>query len=602
MKHDAQVIKMSYYGPKLAIYFIIVLIAMLLIYHLVLNGHKTFLMRSFVVFQTFIFLWAAYDIANVLINLLNRQAFSERFYFTNIQYIINCLISFSWLMFSMNYSGSGKAADRSFMAMLSAPPLVFSLLFILGYFDLMYYFIIDIRKIFFYSYLVMYYAYLSVGTAILTRYMFRQRGYVKKQAALLSMGMILPLFVNIIQNLRLHFLNRSYELFGLDMTLIAFAATMLFIFIAASRYRFLNPLPYAMQELFNSMDQPALVLDGDNRVLSRNKAFKGTFPGFFSIMADDDAGSFAEYLGNAIDNAKDREKVCNAILNTENPSFNGEITLVWPEVKCYSISIKPIFINKVDFAGKVILFNDITELKAMIRKSDEANRELTEMYDYLKAYSEIAEELATERERNRIARDIHDSIGQTLTILSTMLNACIISCDKDAEGTREKLKKSALITREGLHELRRAVSGLSPHKLVLDNLLNLLKRLAQDYKDSGMDVDLSVEGMDESLPSEFTGIIYRVCQEALTNSVRHGKAMHAGIVIQVHEGNLRIYAVDDGIGCSKVQKGYGLTGMEQRVREVNGKIRYGSDAGSGFSIYVEIPISKKHEEMEAILV
>lgn len=465
---------MSCYGPKLAIYFIIILIAVLLIYHLVLKGHKSFLIRSFVIFQTFIFLWAAYDIANVLINLLNRQAFSERFYFTNFQFIINCMISIAWLSFCMNYAGSSKAADKGFMAILAAPPAIFSLLFILGYFDLMYYFIIDIRKIFFYLYLSMCYTYLAVGTVILIRYMFAQKGYLKKQASLVSCCMILPLILNMTQNLRLYFFNLSYELFGLDMTLIAFAATMLFIYIAASRYRFLNPFPYAMQELFDSMDQPALVLDGDNRVLSRNNAFMAAFPDYFSIMKDDDADGFAEYLGSRIINGKEKESLCEAILNMENLSFKGEIMLVRPATKYYTVSIKPIFINKVDFVGKVILFNDITELKTMIRTTDETNRELTEMYDYLKAYSAITEELATERERTRIARDIHDTIGQTLTTLSTMLNACIISCEKDIEGTREKLKKSTLITREGLHELRRAVSGLSPHKLVLDNLLNSL--------------------------------------------------------------------------------------------------------------------------------
>jgi signal transduction histidine kinase len=101
---------------------------------------------------------------------------------------------------------------------------------------------------------------------------------------------------------------------------------------------------------------------------------------------------------------------------------------------------------------------------------------------------------------------------------------------------------------------------------------------------SGMPVDFSVAGMMEFLPPKLTELLYHLCQEALTNALHHGKAKQAFINLCFHDQSIKLNISDDGQGCQTINKGMGLTNMEQRVKELNGTIEYGSSGESGFSL------------------
>jgi signal transduction histidine kinase len=84
--------------------------------------------------------------------------------------------------------------------------------------------------------------------------------------------------------------------------------------------------------------------------------------------------------------------------------------------------------------------------------------------------------------------------------------------------------------------------------------------------------------------------LYRLCQEAITNSTRHGKAKNTNIILKFSEDKIRLFIFDDGCGCQNIKKGFGLSGMEQRIHNIHGSIVYGSDGESGFNIRVELPL------------
>lgn len=103
-----------------------------------------------------------------------------------------------------------------------------------------------------------------------------------------------------------------------------------------------------------------------------------------------------------------------------------------------------------------------------------------------------------------------------------------------------------------------------------------------------MGIEFSYNGKNSCIYRECFQTIFRICQEALTNALRHGKASHADMVLNFSEDLVKLFIKDNGQGCLNIQKGFGLKGMEERVAALNGNIQYGSDE-NGFSIYVELP-------------
>ncbi|MDP4091551.1 MAG: histidine kinase, partial [Bacillota bacterium] len=107
---------------------------------------------------------------------------------------------------------------------------------------------------------------------------------------------------------------------------------------------------------------------------------------------------------------------------------------------------------------------------------------------------------------------------------------------------------------------------------------------------TGMKVELTADKLDNVLTSNQADVIYRVCKEALTNSLRHGKAEHVSIIFKLVEKNIKLFIFDDGCGCREISLGLGLKGMRERVQEEKGSIAYGSDGEKGFNIHVELPV------------
>jgi signal transduction histidine kinase len=233
------------------------------------------------------------------------------------------------------------------------------------------------------------------------------------------------------------------------------------------------------------------------------------------------------------------------------------------------------------------------------KATHELKQKLTQANEKLKEYSSTIEELAVSRERNRMARDVHDTIGQTLSMLMTLLQVSIVSCKKDSKGIEENLNNAVKITKEGLNEIRRSISGLVPEKLEGNSLYDALNSLVTDFESLGMKVELSVNKMGQNVDALYSEVIYRICQEALTNSVKHGKATEVNIIIKFIDSVIKLFIFDNGLGCKSKSSGngFGLKGMKQRVETLNGVIKCGSDGEKGFNIHVELPLTKHTGEV-----
>jgi len=232
------------------------------------------------------------------------------------------------------------------------------------------------------------------------------------------------------------------------------------------------------------------------------------------------------------------------------------------------------------------------------KMTENAYRELESANEKLKEYASTVEEISVLKERNRLARDVHDTLGKTLCTLIALLQLSLKSYKKDIKETEKNLKHAFKITKQGLKEVSRSISGLVPEKLEQNDLFDALEKLIDDFECSGMKVELSVNKFDTSIGTEYKEVIYRICQEALTNSLKHGKATEVTIIIKFTDSCIKLFIFDNGIGCKgKFEgKGFGLVGMKQRVEKLKGEIKFGSSDQKGFNIHVKLPMENSNKE------
>lgn len=206
---------------------------------------------------------------------------------------------------------------------------------------------------------------------------------------------------------------------------------------------------------------------------------------------------------------------------------------------------------------------------------------------------EMIRKVSVANERSRLARDVHDTLGHSLTVIIKLLEVCKITAKSDPDKINAQLEEAIKIAQNGVQEIKHSISGILAEKILNQDFLSLLTELAREFENkSGITVNVTTQGTVEEVNKKHAIVLYSVCQEALTNSLRHGNAKNIAIVIKYESENIKLTIFDDGVGCGKIQKGFGLNGMEQRIGEVNGKMSYKSEKGQGFILNFEVPKDK----------
>ena len=231
--------------------------------------------------------------------------------------------------------------------------------------------------------------------------------------------------------------------------------------------------------------------------------------------------------------------------------------------------------------------------EAAILELQRSRRELESANLRLMAGSKQREQLAVTEERNRLAREIHDTLAHTLTTVIVGLEAGKKLLDKDTERAREELLKSQRLAREGLDEIRRSVKALLPRTLEEQGFIGALKGLASELGETGSEVNVLVEEGVE-VPPKLELPLYRVAQESITNSARHGHASTISVKLYRHNGALRLEIRDNGSGCSNLIEGYGIKGMRSRIAAVGGMVECIDQSPHGFLVRAEVKEGSYH--------
>lgn len=198
--------------------------------------------------------------------------------------------------------------------------------------------------------------------------------------------------------------------------------------------------------------------------------------------------------------------------------------------------------------------------------------ELLKTHDQLTVYAEEIKELTQVEARTLIARDLHDTLGHELTGLIMQMEMASSYYEKglieEGQPLLEASKKSA---RESLVKVRKIVEtlksneGLSTTRDSIESLINSFSAK------TGCDIQFTHKGTHQLRPAKSI-VLYRIVQEALTNSVRHGRATHIEVVLIYGSDQVSFDIEDNGIGCKEISENNGLSGMKERIKEVNGHI------------------------------
>ena len=251
-------------------------------------------------------------------------------------------------------------------------------------------------------------------------------------------------------------------------------------------------------------------------------------------------------------------------------------------------------LNFILFIGyMVLLFSQKTEENVEIRhlndELEHANDRLSVMNEQLKAYAAESERMAETRERNRLAREIHDTLGHALTGITAGADACLQMIEVSPEMAKKQMEVIASTAREGMNEVRRSVKALRPDALERLELPEALAKLCAEMQaTSHAVIDLQIETENLRLSPDEEDTVYRTVQESVTNAIRHGRATAVWIDLSCKNRRLKIVVQDNGTGCSNVKPGFGLRHMTERLNLLNGTLHWsGKD---GFRIEAIIPL------------
>jgi signal transduction histidine kinase len=247
-------------------------------------------------------------------------------------------------------------------------------------------------------------------------------------------------------------------------------------------------------------------------------------------------------------------------------------------------------------AGTAILF---VAVFAQMRLNEQQAREraeqltveLEEANAQLAAYATQAEELAMTQERNRLAREIHDNLGHTLTIVNVQIEAAKVVMDSDPDRALDAMNKAQELTQRGLNRVRESVAALRESPISDRPLAEAIASLVKEAQSTGLVTEFKVTGEPQPLENKVALALYRAAQEGLTNVCRHARASRVDVLLDFQPSEVRLEVRDNGVGAAETSGGFGLLGIRERMQLLGGRLEIDTGKGKGFCLAANVPTS-----------
>jgi signal transduction histidine kinase len=222
----------------------------------------------------------------------------------------------------------------------------------------------------------------------------------------------------------------------------------------------------------------------------------------------------------------------------------------------------------------------------------QSRKQLAIAHEQLRQYALRIENQATLQERNRIAREIHDSLGHALTAQSIQLENAIVFCPPEAEKTQSFLMQSKSLCSKALQEVRQSVATLRSDSLSGQTLEQAIDVTVNEFEQISAIQPKCLISLSQPLTSEVSAVVHRIIQEALMNVHKHSAATEVEVHLQQQDHILMVIVRDNGAGFEPEQNrtGFGIQGMRERTLTLKGKFSLNSQPGNGCEVVAQIPL------------
>jgi signal transduction histidine kinase len=272
-------------------------------------------------------------------------------------------------------------------------------------------------------------------------------------------------------------------------------------------------------------------------------------------------------------------------------------------VVVYAMALNPLAMNNwglvwaglpMFLAGQIFIvaFTQMAVSEEKARAEvEELVRELEEANQSLRAFTLQVEELAIAKERNRMAREIHDGLGHYLTTIHMQIQAARAVMKKDPTKSQEALETAQNLTQEALVDVRRSVAALRDVPGDSISLQEEIVKMLKGTENTGITTDVKVVGTPRALAPQTVLTLYRAVQEGINNTCKHAQASRLWVSLDyTNDSRVKLILQDDGIGAEGLDGGgFGLLGMRERVTLLKGDLSIMTEPQNGFRLEVSLP-------------
>ncbi len=424
------------------------------------------------------------------------------------------------------------------------------------------------------------YIYLIAGILMLSRGFAKQPGFHSRKefGRFFGVLVLLPLLIN------LYYILFKMDLFAwilpfpvFDFTAITASISLMLFMIPALAFRFFDMSPISMGRLYDTIPEGIVFVDQNHRIYGGNKTF-------FAMLQVND-------LSDIRKKADPRPTTLTQLLNRAT-ALNAEgkalLLALIADKNCSEVEIqlndgRCLYITKTQIKSRnwELCVSDRTEINRNRQQLYKQNLELAEINRRLDELAKSASELAVARTKSLLAQHIHDILGHSLTVV---IGTAELAAVESKQNARRKLDQIEELLTSSLNDIRNALSG----KGMQWGQTTLIKAIGY-LKNENIQVDIHIHGKVYELSGEQTEAVYRLCQESVTNAIKHGKARNIHLILRYHSQDLDVYAIDNGSGCAAIQESFGLRGIRERLARLSGSVSYSSDGESGFTVHGKLP-------------
>lgn len=290
-------------------------------------------------------------------------------------------------------------------------------------------------------------------------------------------------------------------------------------------------------------------------------------------------------------------------------AFQG--LLIWPLSGDALLSMVSQSLLLFSMTGLMMLFQHLTgerfERNRLVKQLAQRNRELEDAHRQLAQAAVQGQELAVLRERTRLAREMHDTIGHALVLISVKLEAAQRLRERDPERSNQEMESTKQIARETMTALRASIADLRSPTLERERLSQAFNRTVRELAQrTGLHVTSLFQVNLDLLPEAVAEILWKVSQEAFTNIEKHARASQVHVQISQQDENLLLVIHDDGVGFPQITfspqsdgglvdnqlpEHYGLRGMRERAEALGGHLTLCSGKEQGTTIEIALPLA-----------